>query len=155
MTVFESKPVCSIHKQSIEQIKDGVAKWSCPKKGCKSKEIGYSNKLISEIWMDFWADEAELNNFQRSIGLYEMLFSTPTKLLVDSIRKHKDIESIVEEVKLQQMASRKLEKKQMEKKEAAMRKPNLNSEFIQSMLKKSNTCSSCGIVPAFDGSCAC
>ena len=155
MTVFESKPVCSIHKQSIEQIKDGVAKWSCPKKGCKSKEIGFSNKLISEIWMDFWADEAELNNFQRSIGLYEMLFSTPTKLLVDSIRKHKEIESIVEEVKLQQMASRKLEKKQMEKKEAAMRKPNLNSEFIQSMLKKSNTCSSCGIVPAFDGSCAC
>jgi hypothetical protein len=155
VTVFESKPVCSIHKQSIEQIKDGVAKWSCPKKGCKSKEIGFSNKLISEIWMDFWADEAELNNFQRSIGLYEMLFSTPTKLLVDSIRKHKDIESIVEEVKLQQMASRKLEKKQMEKKEAAMRKPNLNSEFIQSMLKKSNTCSSCGIVPAFDGSCAC
>ena len=155
MAVFESKPVCSIHKQSIEQIKDGVAKWSCPKKGCKSKEIGYSNKLISEIWMRFWADESELNNFQRSIGFYEMLFNTPSVLLVDSIRKHKDIESIVEEVKLQQIEVRKKEKKQLDEKEAERQKPNLNSEFIQSMLKKSNTCSSCGIVPAFDGSCAC
>lgn len=155
MTVFESKPVCSIHKQSIEQIKDGVAKWSCPKKGCKSKEIGFSNKLISEIWMHFWADETELNNFKRSIGLYEMLFNTPSALLVDSIRKYKDIESIVEEVKLQQVETSKIEKKQLEEKEAERQKPNLNSEFIQSMLKKSNTCSSCGIVPAFDGSCAC
>ena len=68
VTVFESKPVCSIHHQSIEQIKHGIAQWSCPKKGCKSKEIGYSNKLISEIWMSFWDDETEVQNFQRSIG---------------------------------------------------------------------------------------
>ena len=155
MTVYELKPVCSVHKKSIEQIRDGVAKWSCPVQSCKGKEIGYTNKLISEIWMRFWEDESELNNFQRSIGLYEMLFNTPSKILIDSIRKYKDIESIVEEVKVQQIESRKQEQKQLEEREAERQKVNLTSEFMQSMLKKSNTCSSCGIVPAFDGSCAC
>ena len=58
-------------------------------------------------------------------------------------------------MKLQQIEVRKKEKTQLDEKEAERQKPNLNSEFIQSMLKKSNTCSSCGIVPAFDGSCAC
>lgn len=155
MSPSESKPVCSIHNKSIEQIQDGVAQWSCPVKPCKGKEIGYTNKLISEIWMRFWEDDSELNNFQRSIGLYEMLFNTPSKILIDSIRKHKDLESIVEEVKVQQIESRKQEKKQLEEREAERQKVNLTSEFMQSMLKKSNTCSSCGIVPAFDGSCAC
>lgn len=155
MTVFESKPVCSIHHQSIEQIKHGIAQWSCPKKGCKSKEIGYSNKLISEIWMSFWDDETEVQNFQRSIGFYEMLFSTPSEVLINSIKKHKDIELIVEDIKLQQEELIKKEKKKLEEIQAKSQSANLNSDFIKSMLKKSNTCSSCGIIPAFDGSCGC
>ena len=155
MTVFESKPVCSIHHQSIEQIKHGIAKWSCPKKGCKSKEIGYSNKLISEIWMGFWDDETEVQNFQRSIGFYEMLYSTPSEVLVNSIKKHKDIELIVEDIKLQQEELIKKEKEKLEEIQAKSQSANLNSDFIKSMLKKSNTCSSCGIIPAFDGSCGC
>ena len=155
MTVFESKPVCSIHKQSIEQIKDGVAKWSCPKAGCKSKEIGYSNKLISEIWMRFWDDEAGLKDFQRSIGFYELLFETPSEVLINSVRKHKEIKLIVEEIELQQKELIKKEKDKLEEIEAQNQKANLNSDFIKSMLKKSNTCSSCGIIPAFDGSCGC
>ena len=155
MTIFESKPVCSIHKQSIEQIKDGVARWSCPKTGCKSKEIGYSNKLISDIWMRFWDDEARLEDFQRSIGFYELLFNTPSEVLTNSIRKHKDIELIVEETEIQQKELIKKEKAKLEEIEAQNQKANLNSDFIKSMIKKNNTCSSCGILPAFDGSCAC
>ena len=155
MTVFESKPVCSIHKQSIEQIKDGFANWSCPKTGCKSKEIGYSNKLISEIWMRFWDDGAGLKDFQRSIGFYEILFNTPSEVLTNSIRKHKEIELIVDEIELQQKDLIKKEKAKLEEIEAQNQKANLNSDFIKSMIKKNNTCSSCGIVPAFDGSCAC
>tara|TARA_B100000900_G_scaffold386796_1_gene377526 strand:+ start:294 stop:761 length:468 start_codon:yes stop_codon:yes gene_type:complete len=155
VTVFESKPVCSIHKQSIEQIKDGVAKWRCPKAECKSKEIGYSNKLISDIWMRFWDDEAGLKDFQRSIGFYELLFNTPSEVLTNSIRKHKDIELIVEETEIQQKELIKKEKAKLEEIEAQNQKANLNSDFIKSMIKKNNTCSSCGILPAFDGSCAC
>ncbi len=155
MTVFESKPVCSIHKQSIEQIKHGIAQWSCPKTGCKSKEIGYSNKLISEIWMRFWDDEFGLKDFQRSIGFYELLFNTPSEVLINSISKHKDIELIVEEIEIQQKELMKKEKAKLEEIEAQNQKANLNSDFIKSMIKKNNTCSSCGILPAFDGSCAC
>ena len=155
MTIFESKPVCSIHKQSIEQIKDGFAKWSCPKTGCKSKEIGYSNKLISEIWMRFWDDEAGLKDFQRSIGFYELLFNTPSEVLTNSIRKHKDIELIVEDIEMQQSELIKKEKEKLAKIQEQSQNANLNSDFIKSMLKKSNICSSCGIIPAFDGSCGC
>ena len=120
-----------------------------------NKEIGYSNKLISEIWMSFWDDETEVQNFQRSIGFYEMLFSTPSEVLINSIKKHKDIELIVEDIKLQQEELIKKEKKKLEEIQAKSQSANLNSDFIKSMLKKSNTCSSCGIIPAFDGSCGC
>ncbi len=155
MTIFESKPVCSVHKKSIEQIKDGVASWRCSVKPCKGKEIGYSNKLISEIWMSFWGDGSDLKNFQKSIGFYEMLFSTPSEVLVNSIRKHKDIELIVEDIKIQQSELIKKEKEKLAKIQEQSQNANLNSDFIKSMLKKSNTCSSCGIIPAFDGSCGC
>ena len=155
MTIFESKPVCSVHKKSIEQIKEGVASWSCSVKPCKGKEIGYSNKLISAIWMSFWGDGSDLKNFQKSIGFYEMLFSTPSEVLVNSIRKHKDIELIVEDIKIQQSELIKKEKEKLAKIQEQSQNANLNSDFIKSMLKKSNTCSSCGIIPAFDGSCGC
>ena len=49
----------------------------------------------------------------------------------------------------------KKEKEKLEEIQAKSQSANLNSDFIKSMLKKSNTCSSCGIIPAFDGSCAC
>ena len=61
MTVFESKPVCSIHKQSIEQIKDGVAKWSCPKKGCKSK--GFEVKIGPELLSDSLGEKEDQNTY--------------------------------------------------------------------------------------------
>ena len=61
--------------------------------------------------MSFWDDETEVQNFQRSIGFYEMLFSTPSEVLINSIKKHKDIELIVEDIKLQQEELIKKEKK--------------------------------------------
>ena len=57
--------------------------------------------------------------------------------------------------RLQQEELIKKEKKKLEEIQAKSQSANLNSDFIKSMLKKSNTCSSCGIIPAFDGSCGC
>ena len=95
MTVFESKPVCSIHHQSIEQIKHGIAKWSCPKKGCKSKEIGYSNKLISEIWMGFWDDETEIQDDDINSNIEEKINDEDENLdIIDDGLEEKDDFSI-------------------------------------------------------------
>ena len=105
--------------------------------------------------MRFWDDEAGLKDFQRSIGFYELLFNTPSEVLTHSVRKYKEIELIVDEIELQQKDLIKKEKAKLEEIEAQNQKANLNSDFIKSMLKKSNTCSSCGIIPAFDGSCGC
>ena len=42
-----------------------------------------------------------------------MLFSTPSEVLINSIKKHKDIELIVEDIKLQQEELIKKEKKKV------------------------------------------
>ena len=155
MSIFEVKPVCSVHKRSIEQISGGVATWICPEKSCKGKEFGYSNKLISEIWMKIWNDESELEEFRRSIGFYEELFNTPSEILIASVEKFKEIELIVEEIQRLKEEYLIKEQKKLASIEDRKERANLSSDFIKSMVKKSNSCPSCGIVPAFNGSCGC
>ena len=80
--------------------------------------------------MSFWGDGSDLKNFQKSIGFYEMLFSTPSEVLVNSIRKHKDIELIVEDIKIQQSELIKKEKEKLAKIQEQSQNANLNSDFI-------------------------
>jgi len=85
MNKLEIKPICSIHKKSIEQINNGKAIWECPETKCNGGYIGLNNKLISDIWMSYWDDEDSLSEFKASLGSKDYIFETPFDILIDSI----------------------------------------------------------------------
>ena len=75
--------------------------------------------------------------------------------MIASVEKFKEIELIVEEIQRLKEEYLIKEQKKLASIEDRKERANLSSDFIKSMVKKSNSCVSCGIVPAFNGSCGC
>lgn len=151
---LEVKPICSIHKKSIEKINKGKAIWVCSERKCNGGYIGLNNKIISDIWMSYWDDQDSLPKFKASLGSKDYLFETPLDILIDSISREKNIDKIESLIKEKRNELIIEEEEDIKKRKNNLNKANERSNNIKKLLSK-KPCLSCGMVPDISGSCSC